>query len=39
MITDLEIKSFNNIPLSKSMINSIEVKIPVKINYKTYKKG
>ena len=37
MITDLEIKSFNNIPLSKSSINNIELNIPCKINYKTYK--
>ena len=39
MITDLEIKSFQNIPLSKTMINSIKVNIPVRINYKTYKPG
>ena len=39
MITDLEIKNLQNIPLSKSSINSIEVDIPVKINYKTYKAG
>ena len=38
MITDLEIKKLKNIPLSKTSLNSIEVNIPVKINYKTYKK-
>ena len=38
MITDLEIKNLKYIPLSKTSLNSIEVNIPVKINYKTYKK-
>ena len=40
MITNIElINDLKNIPLSKSFINSIEVNIPVKIDYKTYKQG
>ena len=39
MITNIQINGFNNIPLSKSSINTIELNIPVKIDYKTYKKG
>ena len=39
MITNIElINDLKNIPLSKSFINCIEVNIPVKIDYKTYKK-
>ena len=39
MITNFEINNLNNIPLSKSLINCIELNIPVKINYKIYKEG
>ena len=40
MITNRElINDFKNIPLSKSFINTTELNIPVRINYKTYKKG
>ena len=39
MITNIELNIFSNMPLSKSTINNIELKIPVKIDYKTYKKG
>ena len=39
MITNFEINNLNNIPLSKSSINCIELNIPVKINYKIYKEG
>ena len=39
MLTNIEIINFNNIPLSRSTSNSIELNIPVKIDYKTYKKG
>ena len=38
MITNLEINNLKNMPLSKSSINTIEINIPVKIDYKTYKK-
>ena len=37
MITSFELNNLKNIPLSKTSINSIELNIPVKINYKTYK--
>ena len=39
MITNFEINNLNNILLSKSSINCIELNIPVKINYKIYKEG
>ena len=39
MITSFELNNLKNIPLSKSSINSIELNIPVKIDYKTYKQG
>ena len=39
MITNFEINNLNNIPLSKSSINCIELNILVKINYKIYKEG
>ena len=39
MITSFELNNLKNIPLSKSSINSIEINIPVKIDYKTYKSG
>ena len=39
MITNIDLNNLKNIPLSKSSINSIELNIPVKIDYKTYKKG
>ena len=38
MITSFELNNLKNTPLSKSSINCIELNIPVKINYKTYKK-
>ena len=38
MITNLELNNLKNMPLSKSSINSIELNIPVKIDYKFYKK-
>ena len=39
MITDKEIINFNNIPLSRSNINNIEISVPVKVVYKIYKEG
>ena len=39
MITNIEFNNIKNMPLSKSSINSIELNIPVKIDYKTYKVG
>ena len=39
MITDIEINNFNNIPLSRSNINNIEISVPVKVVYKIYKPG
>ena len=39
MITNIKLNNLKNIPLSKSSINSIELNIPVKIDYKTYEKG
>ena len=39
MITDIVINNFNNIPLSRSKINSIEISVPVKVAYKKYKPG
>ena len=39
MITDIVINNFNNIPLSRSNINNIEISVPVKVAYKKYKPG
>ena len=39
MITSFELNNLKNIPLSKTSINTIELNIPVKIDYKTYKEG
>ena len=39
MITSFELNNLKNIPLSKTTINTIELNIPVKIDYKTYKEG
>ena len=39
MITNIELNNLKNIPLSKSAINTIELNIPVKIDYKTYQEG
>ena len=39
MINNIELKNSKHMPLSKTSINTIELIIPVKINYKTYKKG
>ena len=39
MITNIELNNLKHMPLSKTSINAIELNIPVKINYKTYKKG
>ena len=39
MITDIVINIFNNIPLSRSNINNIEISVPVKVAYKRYKPG
>ena len=39
MITNIELNNLKNIPLSKSPINTIELSIPVKIDYKTFEKG
>ena len=38
MITNIELNNLKRMPLSKSTINSVELNIPVKIDYKTYKK-
>ena len=39
MITNIKLNNLNNIPLSKSISNNIELNIPVIIDYKTYKIG
>ena len=39
MITNIELNNLKHMPLSKTSINTIELNIPVKIDYKTYKKG
>ena len=39
MITNLELNNLKNMPLSKSSINTLELNIPVRIDYKTYKPG
>ena len=39
MITNIEITNLKNMPLSKSSINTLELNIPVRIDYKTYKPG
>ena len=39
MITNIKLNNLNNTPLSKSISNTIELNIPVIIDYKTYKKG
>ncbi len=39
MITNIELNNLKNMPLSKTTINSIELNIPVKIDYKIYKEG
>ena len=39
MITNIELNNLKNMPLSKTLINTIELNIPVKIDYKTYKIG
>ena len=39
MITNLELNNLKNMPLSKSSINTLELNIPVKIDYKIYKPG
>ena len=39
MITNIELNNLKNMPLSKTSINTIELNIPVKIDYKTYKIG
>ena len=39
MITSFELNNLKNIPLSKTTINTIELNILVKIDYKTYKEG
>ena len=39
MITNIELNNLKNMPLSKSSINCIELNIPVRIDYKSYKKG
>ena len=35
MITNIELNNLKHMPLSKTSINTIELIIPVKINYKT----
>ena len=39
MITDIEIKQFNNIPLPRTTANNIDISMPVKVIYKIYKPG
>ena len=39
MITGIEIKDLNNIPLSRTTTNNIKISVPVKVIYKTYKHG
>ena len=39
MITKLEMKGFNNIPISRTTIDNIEVIVPVKITCNLYKTG
>ena len=37
MITNMKINDFNNIPLSRTTTNTIEISVPVKVIYKIYK--
>ena len=37
MITNNELIDINNIPLSRIFSNNIEIKVPVKVDYKIYK--
>ena len=39
MITNIEFKDLNNVPLSQSFLNNIEINVPVKVIYKIYKPG
>ena len=39
MIIDIEINNSNNLPLSRSNINNIEISVPVNVVYKIYKVG
>ena len=39
MITNVKIKNFNNIPLSRSTSDNKEIDVPVKVIYKIYKPG
>ena len=39
MITNIEVNNFNNIPLSRTNINNIEISMLVKVTYKIYKPG
>ena len=39
LFKEIDSRMITNLSLSKSLINSIELNIPVKIDYKTYKKG
>ena len=39
MITNFELNNLKNMPLSKTTINSIELNIPIKIFYKSYREG
>ena len=39
LLKEIDSRMITNMSLSKSLINSIELNIPVKIEYKTYKKG
>ena len=39
LFKEIDSRMITNMSLSKSLINSIELNIPVKIDYKTYKKG
>ena len=39
MITEIEIIDFNKLPLSRTNTNNIEISVPVKVDYKTYKPG
>ena len=39
MIKNIKINDFNNIPLSRTTTNNIEISKPVKIIYKLYKPG
>ena len=39
MITNVKLKDFKNLPISRTTINILEINVPVKVLYKRYKPG